>query len=125
MLAKARERRVYDELRREDVHAALGRKRRACDLILAADVFVYIGDLDPVFAGCRRALRPGGMFLFTTESDDVAGYAVSPHGRFVHAPDYVLGMAATHGFALLARESIPLRREHGSILAGDLFGLGA
>jgi SAM-dependent methyltransferase len=38
------------------------------DLALAADVFVYVNDLAPVFAEVARVLRPGGILAFTVET---------------------------------------------------------
>ena len=37
---------------------------------VAADVFVYIGDLSEVFTGMRKVLRPGGLFGFSVEAGD-------------------------------------------------------
>ena len=51
MIAKARERGVYDRLVVGDAAAMLGREPPgAFDLIVAADALVYIGDLAPLFA---------------------------------------------------------------------------
>jgi predicted TPR repeat methyltransferase len=37
---------------------------------VAADVFVYLGALEPVFGGVRRVLEPGGVFCFSVEAWD-------------------------------------------------------
>ncbi|HMC15548.1 MAG TPA: tetratricopeptide repeat protein, partial [Albitalea sp.] len=50
MLAKARERSIYDELACGEIVAWLAGQGAEYDLVIAADVFVYIGDLALVFA---------------------------------------------------------------------------
>ena len=42
----------------------------AWDLITAADLLPYIEDLGAFLEGCLRALRPGGIVMFSTESGD-------------------------------------------------------
>jgi predicted TPR repeat methyltransferase len=39
----------------------------SAEVIIAADVFVYIGELAPLFRECRRVLVPGGIFIATFE----------------------------------------------------------
>jgi SAM-dependent methyltransferase len=38
------------------------------DVVVAGDVFVYVGKLDAVIPAARRALRPGGVLAFSIES---------------------------------------------------------
>jgi predicted TPR repeat methyltransferase len=93
-------------------------------LVLAADVFVYIGDLAAVFAGVARALRSGGWFAFSVEApaegDDGTGYAITPSNRFTHAPAYIARLAADKGFTTVETRAAALRREHGRDVAGQL-----
>ena len=37
-------------------------------LVIAADVFVYVNDLSPIFAAVARVLAPEGLFAFTGET---------------------------------------------------------
>jgi len=68
MLEQARKREFYDELRQGDITQALADCEHAYDLIIAADVFIYVGDLSGIVDACARALRPGGRFAFTMEA---------------------------------------------------------
>jgi predicted TPR repeat methyltransferase len=72
----------------------------AYDMLVAADVFTYIGDLAPVFAAAHATLRNGGLFTFTTELGEGSGYAVSAGGHYRHASAYVAATAAAAGFAV-------------------------
>ena len=67
MVERARARQLYDELRQADVVEALTAAPGAHDLLFAADVFIYVGALDAVFAAAARALRPGGELCFSVE----------------------------------------------------------
>ena len=53
MVARRSARGVYEQLVQGDVVEYLQTTQRRYELVLSADVFIYIGDLDPVFAGCR------------------------------------------------------------------------
>ena len=117
MLDKAAERGLYDQLARADLVAYLDGRHAAWDLALAADVFVYIGDLGPVFASVWRALRPGGRFCFSVEAGDGADYALRPSNRYAHSQAYLERLAASTGFHILAAEPLEARQENGAPIA--------
>ena len=70
MTRKARARLVYDQLEIGDIVDVLKKSPIAFDLLVAADVLVYLGDLTPFFEAAVSALRPGGMLIFSVEGDD-------------------------------------------------------
>jgi len=134
MLDKARELQLYDQLDCADIGAYLARqpqgRQAAWDLMVAADVLVYFGNLAPVFAQVKDTLRPGGLFAFSCETPGVddgsaAGYALTASNRYAHARAYVHVTAHGAGFDLVADEAAGLRREHGLEVAGRLFLLRA
>jgi len=75
MVEYARAREVYDELYVEEITESLARysdkkdkaKLRAINLIIAADVFVYSGELEGVFESAAQSLKKGGWFAMTLE----------------------------------------------------------
>ena len=74
MIDKARATGLYAELEVADILQGLrGRPDAAADLILAADVMVYVADLAPVLSEAARVLAPGGLIAFTTETHDGDG----------------------------------------------------
>ncbi|MGE3643929.1 MAG: methyltransferase domain-containing protein [Beijerinckiaceae bacterium] len=88
----------------------------SADLAAAADVFVYIGDLDPIFAQTAHVLRPGGAFLFSVQSadeSDGAGYCVGEDLRFAHTPHYLKSLARAYGFEIKALDPAVLRKDRG------------
>lgn len=118
MLHKATERGLYDELACADLTSYLAGREGAFDLAVAADVFVYIGDLAPVFRAVHAALRPGGRFCFSVEAGDGADYVLRPSNRYVHTPAYLQRLAAETGFTVLASQAIEARQENGAPIAG-------
>jgi predicted TPR repeat methyltransferase len=114
MIAKARERGLYDELETADATAFLNRQPLAAfDLHVAADSLVYVGDFDPVFTAIAMALRAGGLFAFSFETFEGDGFRLGASMRFAHARQYVERMAATVGLRPLRLDEASLRREQG------------
>lgn len=122
MLTKAAERRVYDHLEEADVVDAMRVRPDCHDLIFAADVLVYVGDLRPVLAAAHSSLRRGGMFAFTVERQDgrcAKGWRLdAATRRYRHSPDWVLRAASDLGFAVLTAEDTFTRRNAGIDVPG-------
>jgi predicted TPR repeat methyltransferase len=120
MLEAARLRGVYDALHEADLLAFLPKRAGAFDLIAAADVLNYLGDLAPALAALRGALKPSGEALFSLEAGE-AEVALGEGLRFRHSPAHVARLAAAAGFAVARQEAATLRREKGAEVAGALF----
>lgn len=126
MLEKARQRKVYDELIQGDLLVPLNRAGAAFDVILAADVFIYVGALEVVFERCRAVLRPSGIFAFSIEMHEGSeGYVLQPSTRFAHSTAYIETLAQSAALKITVAEPITLRHEHGIPVAGYLFLLTA
>jgi predicted TPR repeat methyltransferase len=130
MLAKARERNIYERLVQADLLPAMRAEPLAgYDLVLAADVFVYLGRLDEVVAQAARLLRPGGVFAFSVEAlealpedrrGDGQGFVLNDKGRFAHAASYIERLAAGNGLRLLELTGVQSRLEQGVPVRGWL-----
>ncbi|CAA7623385.1 tetratricopeptide repeat protein [Magnetospirillum sp. UT-4] len=126
MVAKAAERRLYDHLAEGDLVAVLSERPARYDLMVAADVLVYLGDLDPVFRAARHALRPGGHLAFTVEkADDTNSYRLGPKHRYGHAAEYLRRLAEQNGFTVVVLEDAVTRRDGGADVPGLLAVLRA
>lgn len=129
MLAEARRRpKLYAALHEADLLDFLPAHSGAFDLIAAADVLNYLGDLAPALAGIATALAPGGTAAFSVETKAATDAATAPFAlgeglRYRHDPDHVAALAAAAGFAPLARRDVVLREERGAPVAGTLFVL--
>jgi predicted TPR repeat methyltransferase len=120
MLAKARERAIYDQLESAEITLWLAQCSARYDLIVATDVFIYIGDLAPVFSGARRVLRAGGRLAFSVEATEHLGYELGPTRRYRHSRGYIERLAGDHGLEVEAIEAGVLRRNDGADVSGDL-----
>lgn len=123
MLEQARARALYDELACADIAAWLAGHAGTLDLIVAADVFVYIGDLSEVFGRARQALRDGGRFCFSVESSATDDFQLQPSRRYAHGAAHVRALAAAHGFTVADAVSATLRRDRGTDIAGEVLVL--
>jgi predicted TPR repeat methyltransferase len=118
MLAKAQQRGIYDRLVQAELIEFLGEAPEAWDLVVAADVLIYMGDLEPVFTAARSALRPAGLFACSVEAHDGDGYVIRPTRRFAHSLAYVRGVAAKSGFAERSVVPMTVRSEGGLGIPG-------
>ncbi len=124
MLEQARQQGAYTELVHADVAAYLRSAVRSDDLVLAADVFIYVGGLEPVFEGVARVLEGGGQFCFTVEpAEGDAEVQLMPSLRYGHSEAYVRRLAALHGFVVDEVFRAPLRNDQGQPMEGLYFYL--
>jgi predicted TPR repeat methyltransferase len=119
MLGKARVLGVYDTLVQADVAEHLQTTPQRHDLLLSCDVFIYVGALEPVFAGAARVLEPGGVFCFSVESlGDAQDYGLMPSQRYAHSERYVRALAAAHGFTVAKTLAQPIRQDQQQSIDG-------
>jgi predicted TPR repeat methyltransferase len=132
MLEGAKAKGVYSRLEKADVLEFMRREAAASyDVITAADVFIYVGNVDAVAAEARRLLGDGGYFSFSIEALEVTevssenmargpGYALMPAGRFAHSPGYVGALAEACGFRVLQMRPTQIRIDKGVPVKGWL-----
>ena len=128
MLARARDLGVYQRLERAEAVAWLDANRETFDLIVAADVLVYIGDLDPLFVAARRALAVDGVFGFSLElaagGDAAPPFSLQPSLRYAHSMRHVRELAARRGFGVLREIEAAVREDRREAVPGIYFYLG-
>ncbi len=125
MVEAAAAKKVYDELAVAEIVTFLEQNQEPFDLIVAADVFIYVGELDRIFATLARGLARDGKILFSTEQMAGQGYQLRQSGRYAHSFSYIEAMAVRYGFRILSTQSANIRKEKGKWIAGDLYLLGA
>ena len=130
MLAKAGEKAIYDYLGRADLSLPACRSGvfaenlppGRADLATAADVMIYLGDLENLFLLVSGLLAPGGLFAFSVEdSREAEGFALLPSMRYAHSAAYIEALIERHGFAPLDREYTTLRKDGAEMVTGILF----
>lgn len=100
MVDKARTRDVYDALWVGELVGSMAERPGAFDLVLAADVLVYIGDLAPVMEAAATTLVSGGRFAFTCERSDGPGFQLHEGRRFAHGEAHIKDAVAAAGLTL-------------------------
>lgn len=125
MLALAAAKHLYAELHESEICAFLAADARGWRLILAADVFCYIGALEPVLAAAHARLLPGGRLMFSAE--ELLGpymgngdWALGRQGRYAHTEAYILRAARQAGLTVTALTREVQRQDAGGPVAGFL-----
>lgn len=124
MVGKAAARGIYRHLKTGDAVALLAEDADFSgpyDVIAAADVFVYLGRLEPAFAAIAQAVARGGLFAFSVETTHDDDMTVRSSGRFSHSAAYIARLAADHGFSIAHHRDIVIRQERNEPIAGALY----
>lgn len=118
MIARAKDKRIYDALETASLADRLAREDGAFDLIVAADVFSYLGDLGPTLGAVARRLEPAGLAAFTVEKSDGDGWALLASLRFAHSEAYIRAIASESGLEIISTAQAPLRLDRGEPVLG-------
>ncbi|MGC2047907.1 MAG: tetratricopeptide repeat protein, partial [Gallionella sp.] len=132
MLEKAQARNLYQRLEGLDLLTMMrGEKTSSYDVIIAADVFVYIGKLDEIICETKRLLCPGGVFAFSVEALEILAieeasqgaqreYQLENTGRYAHSANYISRLASANGFFVQEMAATQVRLEKGKPVKGHL-----
>ena len=129
MLAKAAEKGVYDHLAQADLSLApdlsgvfADAARRRADLVTAADVLMYLGNLESVFAIIDELAGAGADIVFSVEdAGEGEGFHLAPSLRYAHSEAYVRRLLARHGTEILETVKTVIRKDGGKPVSGILF----
>lgn len=119
MIERARLTGLYAELVvAEIVEGLRGMPNVSADLVLAADVMVYVHDMAPLLAEVARVLAPGGMFAFTVESHAGVGVMLGEGLRYIHTASGVRALIDAAGLTLERIDAASSRNEGGAQVPG-------
>ena len=119
MVRRARASGLYRRVWRADVIEGLREAGDTADLIVAADVFIYVGALDTVFAAVAPRLAPGGVFAFSVEQADPGrALQLRPSLRYAHGRESLEALAAAHGLLVDAVWADPIREDQAQPVMG-------
>lgn len=113
MLDVARAKKVYAHLYNEDIKQFLSSCSGMYDLINAADVFTYFGELNSLFILLYEALRKNGRVLFSVSENFENGkdWFLHASGRFLHSRKYIETSLIRQGFFIEKMNRVRLRNE--------------
>lgn len=125
MLTVAAGKGVYDQLEQADIGIGLETGPLAptgqADLVAAADVFAYFGDLSKVIDVAAGLLCPGGLLAFTCEAGpDEVDWLLQPSLRYCHGAQYLRTLVETAGLSIERFERETIRRDKGEPIHGYL-----
>ena len=126
MLEQASRKQIYSKLDCDEIVAWLERaaaESLTFDIVLSADVFVYVGNLEPAFKATRRILADNGLFVFSVEHLAQGSFELLPTGRYAHSTSYVRELAPRHGLVIELSEQVNLRKERNVMIGGTIFVL--
>lgn len=130
MLAKAKEKGLYDHLDQADLSLepeasglftpTLAQHRAG--LVAAADVMMYLGSLETVMPLVSALLAPSGFFAFSVEdAGEEDGFVLRESLRYAHSKSYVTELLERTGFSLIEISKTTIRKDAGKPLSGILF----
>ncbi len=118
MLKKAEAKGCYDRLYQQDLQTIV-LPDAVADLVVAADVLLYLGALERIFAAVASALRPDGLFAFSVERHEgPEPMVLRPSRRYAHCEAHVRELLARSGFAVLSIETHVIRHDRGEPIEG-------
>lgn len=119
MLEQAEQSGAYATLAAGEATEFLTRQGDAAfDLVIAADVLVYMGNLAPLFAQVARVLRPGGLFAFTVQHHNGQGFVLGEDARFAHSAAYLRAVRHGAGLSTFLLEPASTRQDRGVEVPG-------
>lgn len=123
MLEEAKKHSVYSRLHNVNLLDALdATDANEYEVIVAADVLIYIGDLAVAMRDCFKVLKPAGWLFFSVEAAEDGGpsFVLRKSMRYAHTAEYVRQQLAAAGFAEPLIEAIDLRMEQDAVIRGYL-----
>ncbi len=123
MLSVAKEKKVYSHLYNQDINAFLQQHKNRYNLINAADVFTYFGELESLFQNINISLCKKGIIVFSISENnfDDNNYYLHSSGRFLHLQKYVEKVLKENGFQIEKIQSAYLRNEGEKKVFGWIF----
>jgi len=121
MIDKARELDCYNDLVVGEISEFINTSDRTFDLVVAADVFVYIGVLKDIFHACSNNMSSNAYLIFSTEhlpDEANENYRLLESGRYKHSNTYINQLSSDYDFALIDRKFCTLRKENGKDVKG-------
>lgn len=118
MLEQAGNKGCYNQLDAADIVSWLEAHSASADLILAADVLPYLGDLQPLFSAVAARLNPQGYWVFTVEKGEQPGFTLTRDARFQHQRETILELLTATGFQTLSCQSMTTRMQQKTPVVG-------
>ncbi|MAA78710.1 MAG: hypothetical protein CL916_05580 [Deltaproteobacteria bacterium] len=118
MIQEAEKKDVYTQLFLEDIFSVCDLEIPQLDLIIAADVLVYVGDLAPLFTILAQKILKKGYLLFSVE-ECCDGFILGSEARFLHSLSHIYS-SLPPSIEIVATKRAPLRKNNEEWVEGLL-----
>lgn len=119
MIRLAEEKAIYDELITGEMVEVLNSRTDSFDVVMAGDVLLYVGNINPVLQAAWSRLVPGGHLLVSSERADAGvDFAIQRNGRYKQGKEAVRRRAVECGFEVVEIADESLRLELGRPVRG-------
>lgn len=117
MLKQAEKKGLYDQLVEQEAVIYLQERTTVFNLIVAADLFPYFGEVTACFEAVNDCLTKGGYFIFSVEESGQAPWAIQATARYAHHPDYIEALCKQNEWQIVRRErKVARKQEEGEVL---------
>jgi len=121
MIREAEKKNIYDELYVDDIIDRLESLETKFELFISSDVFIFIGNLRPLFQCVKQHSKKNALFIFSTEHAERDGFILRNSVRYAHSKNYVLSIATESGFELEFFTTSNLRYEKTKWIVGGIY----
>ncbi len=121
MLRLAEQKNVYDKLSHSDILEYLLSMPLNFDYYIAADVFIYVGELTEIFRLIRSKNKIPGKLVFSTEHTEKDSYRILKTGRYAHSKSYIERLCTEFGYTISHFSTTNLRKEKDHFLTGGIY----
>lgn len=119
MVAQATASGAYRRVAHAELLPFLAERGEPADLIVAADVFIYVGSIDAVVLAAAQRLAPGGVLAFSIEQADPGhDLQLRPSLRYAHGQSAIERLAASCGLGVRALWASAIREDQGQPVMG-------
>jgi len=121
ILEKADKKNIYDKLICSNFIDYLKKTSSQFDLFVAADVFIYTGEISETFDLIKKRATKESYFIFSTETLNQGNYKLQESGRFSHSENYIKQKSIENSMILISKKDIKVRKEKNKWIKGHLY----
>jgi predicted TPR repeat methyltransferase len=123
MIEASQKKGCYDKLFEQEVDSFLKEQTLMFDIIIAADLFPYYGNLSQIMLLIKQHLNRDGLFIFNTEINQKSDYQLQNNARFCHHIDYIKSLSESYNLELIHQHQFNARLQEGKPLKAMLYVL--